>query len=195
MKIQNLLKTGYAIPIVFWLTLFFGGLIYNDYHHFRNLVSELGTIGSKTQYLFTTGLVISAILSVFFGIGLLLICKLKGLNKLPVYVIFTFTFSIAGAAIFPLPLRMHLHMGMPSILLFLSPLLAAILWNKKIEIKKFTGMTLLVFFIMSLGFLSFFPDLWPEYPGLKQRFFHVGWTVWFIYLSFVFTRLSTSIKK
>jgi len=39
-----------------------------------------------------------------------------------------------------------------------------------------------------LGFLAYFPDLLPQYPGLKQRFFHVGWSVWFIYLSTAFSR-------
>jgi hypothetical protein len=49
-------------------------------------------------------------------------------------------------------------------------------------------MSAMSFLIMPLGFLAYFPDLMAPYPGLKQRFFHVGWSVWFIYLSVAFRR-------
>jgi len=42
--------------------------------------------------------------------------------------------------------------------------------------------------IMSLGFLAFYPTILGSLPGLKQRFFHVGWGIWFIYLSISFTQ-------
>lgn len=189
MKTKNLLQFGYAVPIIFWFTLIIGGIIYEDYNHLSYLVSELGTRGSETQYLFTTGLVLSAVFSFFMLTALLRICKKKGLNQLPVFILFTFTFSTAGAAIFPLPLRMHLYMGMPSIILFLSPILAIIFWSKKIGVKGFVVMSLISFFIMSLGFSTYFYDILPQFHGLKQRFFHLGWTVWFVYLTYAFSRL------
>jgi hypothetical protein len=42
---------------------------------------------------------------------------------------------------------------------------------------------------MSLIFLRFIPDLQHNFPGLIQRFFNLGWSVWFVSLSFCFLQL------
>ena len=42
---------------------------------------------------------------------------------------------------------------------------------------------------MSLGFLAFMPQILGDYTGLKQRIFHIGWSIWFLYLSYAFTNL------
>jgi hypothetical protein len=47
---------------------------------------------------------------------------------------------------------------------------------------------------MSLGFLAFWPDILSNYLGLKQRFFHIGWSVWFIYLSYSLVKLFNDEK-
>jgi len=47
---------------------------------------------------------------------------------------------------------------------------------------------------MTLGFLAFMPDVLSNYPGLKQRFFHIGWSLWFFYLSYSFVRLFQNEK-
>lgn len=157
----------------------------NDYNHARWMVSELGTIGTPSQYFFTAGLVLSAILSVLFIIGLIRACKLIGISNIPVILIFTFSFSIAGAALFPLPLQLHGILGSPSMVLPLSPILALILWPK----ANIPGMKLFAIFsflIMALGFSVMIPDFFDEYFGIKQRAFHLGWTIWFVYLSVAF---------
>ncbi len=43
---------------------------------------------------------------------------------------------------------------------------------------------------MLTGFLVYFPDVLSNSFGLKQRFFHFGWSIWFIYLSFSFLRIT-----
>ncbi|MFD0762283.1 DUF998 domain-containing protein [Lutibacter aestuarii] len=189
MKDKIFVKLGFIIPFIFWTTTIICGYIFTDYNHLTNIVSALGEIGTKSQFIFTTGLVLSAVLSVFFIIGLLKICKKNGLNKFPILIILTFTFSIAGAGLFPLPLRLHGILGSPSILLFLSPFFSIILWKvEKIpNIRIFATLSIL---IMSLGFLAFFPNILSSYPGLKQRFFHLGWSIWFIYLSSEFSKLN-----
>ena len=116
-------------------------------------------------------------------------CKAAGISVIPVILILSFSVSIAGAAIFPLPLRLHLIMGMPSILLIFSPLMSLILWSGKRQLSNIKLMSILSFFVMSLGLLAFMPDLLSNYPGLKQRFFHIGWSIWFFYLSYSFIRL------
>lgn len=192
MKTKNLLLTGIYIPIVFFLTTIVCGFVMGNYNHLTRMVSELGALGTKSQYIFSTGLILCSILSVLFVIGLYRVCKNFGLNTIPVLLILSFSISIGGAGIFPLPLRLHLIMGMPSILLFLSPLLSLILWKR--QPSTFIQLSILSLLIMSLGFIAFFPNLLSNLIGLKQRFFHIGWSIWFILLSIHFIKLNESNK-
>ena len=192
MRNMRLVYLGFIIPIVFWGTTIICGLMTENYNHLTNMVSELGAIGTKTQHIFTIGLVLSSILSVLFTIGLYKTAKEIGVKTIPILFILTFSFSIFGAAIFSFPLRLHGILGSPSMLLPLSPLFALIFWKTQAirDIKLASGLLLL---IMILGFLTFIPNVMDNYFGLKQRFFHIGWTLWFIYLSQRFLRLSNSL--
>lgn len=193
MKNKWLIYTGFLIPILFWTTTIICGFIMGNYNHASRLVSELGAIGTASQYFFTTGLVLSSVLSLFFIIGLYITSKKAGLNTIPILIILTFSFSICGAALFPLPLKLHGILGMPAMLLFLSPLSGLILWKPEM-ISNIKQISLLSFLIMSLGFLTFLPNVLSEYPGLKQRFFHLGWTIWFAFLSNSFIGLNKKLK-
>ena len=180
---------GSSIPIVFWFTTIICGFIQGNYNHLSRMVSELGTIGTNSQYIFTAGLVLCSALSIALVIGLFRACQVFGISVIPVIIILSFSVSIAGAGIFPLPLRLHQIMGMPSILLLFSPLMSLLLWNRKRQLSNFKPMAILSLVIMSLGFLEYFPDFLSNYVGLKQRFFHIGWSVWFFYLNYSFIRL------
>jgi hypothetical protein len=89
---------------------------------------------------------------------------------------------------------MNLHgiLGSPSMLMPLSPLLVLILWkeNKFPKTKIFTSIILI---IMLFGFLTLMPNILDNYFGLKQRFFHVGWSLWYIYLSLKFIELDKKL--
>lgn len=190
MKIKYLLYSGLVIPAIFWITTFICGFIQGDYNHFSRLVSELGAIGTSSQYFFTVGLILCSILSILFVTGLYKSCRALKLSTVPVLIILFYSVSIAGAAIFPLPLRLHEIMGMPSILLILSPLFSLFLWNGKNKLPMITQMSILSLIVMLTGFLVYFPDVLSNSFGLKQRFFHFGWSIWFIYLSFSFLRIT-----
>jgi hypothetical membrane protein len=188
-KTRHLLALGSIIPVIFWGTITVCGYVLGDYNHLTRLVSELGALGTRAQYIFTSGLLACAVLSVLFVIGLSRACKEMKVSAIPALIILSFSLSIGGAAIFPLPLRMHLIMGMPSVLLFLSPLAALIFWRGE---KLPAGMRLWAIVslaIMLLGFLAFMPEVMSSTLGLKQRFFHVGWSLWFLYLSHDFSGL------
>ncbi len=188
MKTRHMLALGSVIAVIFWGTLTVCGYVMGDYNHLTRLVSELGAIGTRTQYMFTAGLLACAILSVLFVIGLCKACKERGISAIPALLILFFSLSIGGAAIFPLPLRMHLIMGMPSVLLFLSPLAALVLWRGEKSPAGLRFWAIVSLAVMLLGFLAFMPEVLGAYAGLKQRFFHIGWTLWFIGLSRVFLR-------
>jgi hypothetical membrane protein len=188
MKARQGLALGSLIPVIFWGTLTVCGYVMGDYNHLTRLVSELGALGTRTQTMFTAGLLACAVLSVLFVIGLRKACKERGISASPALIILFFSLSIGGAAIFPLPQRLHLYMGMPSILLFLSPLAALLLWRGEkapavLRIWAFVSLA-----VMALGFLAYLPDVLGAWPGLKQRFFHIGWSLWFIGLSRAFFR-------
>jgi hypothetical membrane protein len=189
MKTKYLLFAGSGIPIVFFATTIICGLVMGGYSHIFRMVSELGAIGSRSHYIFSFGLILCSVLSVAFVMGLCRVCRQIGISVIPAIIILSFSVSIAGAAIFPLPLRMHLIMGMPSVLLVLSPLMSLLLWRGTDRPFHSALMPLLSSMVMSLGFLAFIPGLWGDYPGLKQRFFHIGWSIWFFLLSYRFARL------
>ncbi len=191
MNRKPLLYLGSFIPIVFFGTTFIAGFMQGSYNHLSRMVSELGTIGTSSQYVFMLGLLACSALSMLFMVSLYRVCKVESLNILPVILISAFSISIAGAALFPLPLPWHGILGSPSILLILSPVLSLILWRKKGP-RHVVSMSLLSLVVMSLGLLAFMPDVLAEYVGLKQRFFHVGWSIWFGYLSYGFLRLVRS---
>jgi hypothetical membrane protein len=189
MKTKLMLFTGSFIPVVFFVTTFICGFIMGDYNHFTRMVSELGAIGTPSQFVFSAGLVVCSALSVLFIIGLYRVCKESELSVIPVIIILSYSISIAGAGIFPLPLRLHLIMGFPSTILFLSPLMSLFLWSGEENLPYIKTMSVICFLIMSLGFLAFIPEFLSNHIGLKQRLFHIGWSVWFIYLSYSFINL------
>jgi hypothetical membrane protein len=167
---------------VFWTTTVVCGFVLGDYNHFARMVSELGALGTPSRYLFSVGLVSCSVLSVLFIVGLRRVCRQAKLSTVPVWLILTYSISIAGAGLFPLPLRLHGMLGMPSVFLVLSPLAAMLLWPKTQSPSHLTAMACIAFAVMSLGFLAFSPSILGSLAGLKQRFFHVGWGVWFLYL-------------
>lgn len=189
MNSKRLLYLGGLIPIVFFGTTFLCGYMQGHYNHLTRMVSELGTIGTRSQFVFMAGLLICSALSMLFVVGLFRKCRESGLNVSPVILIVFYSVSIAGAALFPLPLRMHGILGSPSVLLILSPLLGLLLWNKQRRPSHVIPMSIVSLLIMLLGFMAFMPNVLSEYPGLKQRFFHVGWSIWFVYLSYGFSKL------
>jgi hypothetical membrane protein len=188
MKTRHVLALGSVIPVVFWGTLTVCGYVLGDYNHLTRLVSELGAIGTRTQYMFTAGLLACAVLSVLFVIGLCGECKKMEINIIPALIVLSFSLSIGGTAVFPLPLRMHLVMGMTSVLLCLSPLAALVLWRGEKLPVSLRIWAIVSLAIMLLGFLVYMPEVLGPYPGLKQRFFHLGWSLWFIGLSRAFLR-------
>jgi hypothetical membrane protein len=195
MSTKHLLYTGIIIPLIFWLTLFICGFILSDYNHLTRMVSELGSRGTSSQFVFSSGLILCSVLSLFFVFGIYKMCRAFNQNIAPVIIILAYTISIAGAAIFPLPLRLHEIMGMPSILLILSPLLSLFLWKDKDQSMMSRKIAVISFLVMSLGFLVYAPDLLGNYMGLKQRFFHIGWSVWFVSLSYSSLKLLEKNKS
>jgi len=69
------LLSGTAVPIIFWSKVFICSMILGNYNHVTRMVSELGELGTRSQYVFTAGLVLCAILSLYFTFTLIWLCK------------------------------------------------------------------------------------------------------------------------
>jgi hypothetical protein len=191
LKKTSLLYSGLLPPVLFWATNLCCGVLLPGYNPAERLVSELGALGTKTQYLFTVGLLGCALFSSLFIVALYHSSKKFGVSVVPVLLLAVYPFSVSGAALFPFPLALHEILGLPAVLLFLSPLSALIFWsNKKIRHCKFFSMLALL--VMLSGFLIYAPSILKGLYGIKQRFFHVGWTIWFLYLCFTFVSLTVS---
>ncbi len=188
MKTKAILYLGWGIPALFWLTTAACAALLGGYRHLERQVSELGALGTPTSHAFTAGMLLCAVLSVPFLLGLLRRCREAGLNPWPVYLLFCFPLSLGGAAIFPMPLELHGLAGELSLPVPLSPLLALCLWRRPGRPSGAAGVAVPAALLMLLGFLVFLPGWWPAAVGLKQRFFHLGWTLWFAGLGTVFAR-------
>ncbi|MCK5029282.1 MAG: DUF998 domain-containing protein [Bacteroidales bacterium] len=194
MNIKTLLYFGFLSPIIFWITTYVCGLMIQDYNHLSGMVSQLGALGTNSQYWFTIGLVISSVLNIFTVIGLYKVCKLLELSLIPIFFLLLYSF-LAGPAIIPMPLRLHGIVGIPFPFLMLSPLFSLIIWRAKEQLLKIREVAIFSLLIMLLGFLIFFPDVLNGYFGLKQRFLYIGWSFWSIYLSYRFLQLIDINKK
>lgn len=188
MKTRILLYFGIASPLLFWLTTIVCGIILDNYSHLSNMVSELGAMGTSTQYFFTTGLVLSSILNVFFGIGLWRMGKALNLRVLPILLVFSYSF-LAGPAIFAMPHKLH-GVWYGFMLIMVAPVFAFVQWWKQESKLKIRWVAVLSVALMMLGFLVFFPNILSDYFGLKQRFLYMGWSVWSIFLSYRFQLLT-----
>lgn len=181
-------SAGWGAPALFWLTTVLCAVQFGGYNHLKHQVSELGALGTPTRPVFTAGMLLCAALSIPFLSGLLRRCRVRGLSHWPVYPLLAFPVSLGGAALFPMPLDLHRLSGEISLLVPLSPLLALGLWRKPGRPPAVAGVAAAASLLMLLGFLVFSPGLLPDAVGLKQRFFHLGWTLWFAGLGTAFGR-------
>jgi hypothetical membrane protein len=183
MRTKWLLYMGMISPLLFWTTTLLCGFLLGHYNHFSGLISELGALGTKTQHLFSAGLVLSAALNLLFVAGMYRFAKRQNLHLLHVVFLVFYSF-LAGPALIPMPLPLHGIVGMPFVLLMLAPPLALILWQKQEEILKHRTAALISCVFMLLSFLIFFPGILPEYMGFKQRLLYAGWSIWSFSLSY-----------
>lgn len=183
MKPKQFLLLGVFSSLVFWITTFVCGLRLPGYNHLTNMVSELGALGTPTQYWFSIGLVLSAVLNLFFVYGVYQLCKPKGLSLVPVLFLIFYSF-LAGPGIIPMPLPLHGVIGLPFILIIVAPLAGLFFWKGQEMVLKLRFLGIISFAVMCLGFLIYFPNLLTPYFGLKQRFLYAGWSIWSMAVSY-----------
>jgi len=187
LTLSFLLSLGIWIPVLFWTGAIIGGLIHGSYNHFSQVVSEIGAVGTRSEVFMSALTILLSVLSLYFIAGLIIACKRSKINILPVLTIFSFTIMFFFTGMFPMGNPLHVVTGPVFLFLNLGTLLAVILWRDP-GLRPVQGLSLLSFVLLSLIALKFVPYLQAQYPGLIQRFAHLGWSVWFIALAIGFRR-------
>ena len=184
----NLLYFGYAATLLFWLITFVSGFVHGNYNHFKNVISELGAIGTKSEILTSASLVVLSVLCILFSIGFYKASKKLRLSVIPAILTFSMPITILWAAIFPLGNAFHGSTGALPFLTIIGCLLSGILWKPNKQFLELRLFSLFGFFIMMLILLRFIQPFGHQFEGLIQRFYYLGWTIWTVAISYYFTK-------
>jgi hypothetical membrane protein len=185
---RSLLYFGYIAPITFWAMTFVSGFINGNYNHFRNAISDLGAIGTKSEVFTSSALMIIAALCILFSIGLYRVSKEHRLSTIPAILSFCMPFTVIWAGIFTSGNEFHSLTGPLPVLIIISFLLGYLLWKKNIAFTSLARISLVCFLIAALLLLKLLEPFGNVYEGLVQRFFYLAWTVWSISIAYHFTK-------
>jgi hypothetical membrane protein len=189
-----LLRLGYFQALLFWGIVFISGEIHGDYNHLKNVISELGAIGTRSEVFTSTSLIVLATLCTLFSFGFYKASIELELSIVPAILSFSTPVSLAWAAIFPLGNEFHGMTGPLPLLIILASLLVFLMWKKEKTLFSIRNFSLLSFFIMSLILLRFIKPFGISFEGLIQRFFYLGWTLWIVTISHLLKK-SLDIKN
>ena len=184
----KLLYLGYLSAILFWIITIVSGFIHGNYNHFKNVISDLGAIESKSEIFTSASLILLSVLCILFSIGFYRASKTFKISIIPAILSFSMPLSIFWAAIFPLGNEFHSLTGPLPFLIILGSLFSYILWEKSQEFSKLRLLSIISFFVMLLILLRFIKPIGYQYEGLIQRFFYLGWSIWTIFTSYYFIK-------
>jgi hypothetical membrane protein len=187
-KTKNLLYFGYISAPLFWLMTLISGAIHGNYNHFRNTISELGAIGTRSEVFTSSLLMLLTVFCILFSIGFYRASKKLSLSVVPSILSFTMPITMIWAGIFTLGNEFHSSTGPLPLLLILGFLLTGILWIRNKKFSLLTRSSLISFIISLLIFLRFIKPFSYEYAGLLQRLFYLAWTVWTISITYFFSK-------
>jgi hypothetical membrane protein len=189
---KRFLCFGYAAPLLFWCMTFLSGAIHGNYNQFKNVISELGAIGTKSEIFTSSALIILALSCILFSIGFYRASQKFKLSVIPAILSFSMPITMIWAAIFTLGNEFHSLTGPLPFLIIFGFLLAYLLWKRNKVFKEVSNISLLSFIISTLILLRFIKPFGYEYEGLIQRFFYLAWTIWTISITYY---LSKKLKE
>lgn len=184
-----LLTVGIVCPLLFWTITLVCGTVHGDYNPVSGTISELGALGTRSQNLFSTLIILMSVLGLGFCLGLYRVCSERKLSLLPLIPVIIFFLGNIGVALYPQGTSMHPVAGETTIVVALSPLLALLSWRTIVQ--PYLSAFAFIIFITSLALVlaGILPDSFIQsHAGLLQRVFHAGWTCWFIILSIQFNK-------
>jgi hypothetical membrane protein len=183
-----LLYCGYGVTVLFWIMTFISGQIHGNYNHSKNVISELGAIGTKSEFFTSSSLMLLSLLGILFSIGFYRVSKIKKISVIPAILSFAMPVTLIWAGIFTLGNEFHNATGPTPLLIMIGSLLSYLLWRKNKELSQLRKISLVSFIIMLLILARFIKPFGMEYEGLVQRFFYAGWTIWTISTSYYLSK-------
>lgn len=192
-----LLKFGAISAVLFWVMIGIGGIIQENYSHAKMGVSALGTIGTQSDIFMAISSMLLSVCCFLFTIGFYRASKVLRLNILPSFLSISMSIAMAWGAIFPSGNEQHGLLGPLPSAIMLGALCVVILWNKDQNYFKIRVLSFVSLLIMLLFALRFVPSLQQQYEGLIQRTLWLGWSVWYISLSYYLSKFvnQMSLKK
>jgi hypothetical membrane protein len=181
------LSLGYLVAALFWIMTFASGYLHGNYNHFKNVISDLGAIGTKSEVFTSCFLVVIAVVNILFCIGFYRASKENRLSVIPAVLSFAMPFTMIWAAIFPLGNEFHSATGPLPFLVIISSILPYFLWKGN-NLKGLRTVSLISFVLMMLILTRFIKPFGYHYEGLVQRFFYLGWTVWTVGVAYYLRR-------
>ncbi len=188
----KLLQFGYIATLLFWCMTFLSGYVHGNYNHFKNVISELGAIGTKSEILTSSVLMILASICVFFSVGFYSISQKLHLSLIPAILSFCMPITMIWAGIFTLGNEFHGLTGAFPFLIILAFLLSYLFWKRDKRFTVLSKISGVCFLISILVLLRLIKPFGYMYEGLIQRFFYLAWTIWTISTTYY---LSVEIKK
>jgi hypothetical membrane protein len=182
------LSSGWISAVLFWVALFAGGLLQNGYDHINMRISDLGNMGSGSEFLFSISILLVDLLIFCFSFTLLT-------NKVNLRInFFCFSLLLLTPVSFFLPKLFPLNMlfnvdGGPVILhVLIVQLVSLKTWLRSQERNLVRTYTWVSIAFICLGIIHNIPPISAWAPGLFQRFFHVGWSLWILVVSLYLLR-------
>ena len=84
-----LIYFGYAVPVLFWITTIISGQLHGNYHHLKNVISELGAVESSSEVFTSVSFVFLALLSTLFSIGFCKTSRRLNMSVVPAVLSFS----------------------------------------------------------------------------------------------------------
>jgi Protein of unknown function (DUF998) len=181
---RDFLRLGYGVVILFWIMTFISGYVHGNYNHFKNTISELGAISTKSETFTSSALLFIAALNILFCIGFYKESKSRKISLIPSVLSFAMPVSMIWAGVFTLGNALPF-------LIVLGCILSYFLWKSNNNLQGLRTVSLISFSIMILVLTRFIKPFGYEFEGLVQRFFYFGWTIWTIGVSYFLSQAIT----
>lgn len=189
--IRLLLIVGIIVSVFFWISLFLGGRLHQNYDHSRLAVSQLGAIGTNSEFFMALSIWFTGMAIVAAGIGLFRRSRKYHFSILPILPLLVLGLSFCALSFFPLGHPLHATVGSIGLVFFLSPILALVFWKNQLG-KAALWISAISILFSLLIFFRFIPVLDNDWGGLIQRSYHLAWTFWLFGICACFLRLSNS---
>jgi hypothetical membrane protein len=181
---KRFLYFGYATPLLFWCMTLLSGAIHGNYNHFKNVISELGAIGTKSEILTSSVLIILALLCILFSIGFYRASRKFKLSVIPAILSFSMPITMIWAAIFTLGNEFHSLTGPLPFLIVLGFLLGYLWWKRNKELSELRNISL-ISFLICLDNLDYFNNILPFKKTKRSDVKNYEHTTWgFLYFYF-----------